>query len=259
MAKAPDPRRAREDAARHRAFFEGIARLADASGLREELAEVCRHLDGADDGDLDVVHRALTDPAWDQAAAAVRVVLARRGLPHQLVAWAMTLGVRGSANPASAYRYLHTHVAPSFDIEDEPLTGQRQLTLRFPIDWSETRIHEWTRFVVTRHRAAHDLGGPKMPTHHGGASIKATSAEAVSAAQRFDEQYAAQLSSGAGRRVVTLKRWLQEFDAWLASQSESQLGTAASLWKLHLRDAVRRGDFLPVTLAYRPRTRRARK
>jgi len=152
------------------------------------------------------------------------------------------------------YEYLNTHVAPSLDVEEEPLTGQKQLVLRVPIDWSAKRIRDWTRLAVSRLRAARDLRGPLMATHRGGATIKATSAEAISAAQRFDEHYVAKLASQPGRRVVALKKWLKEFDSWVA-ENEASLGTASSLWKLHLRDAVRRAEFLPTTLAFRSRTR----
>jgi hypothetical protein len=113
--------------------------------------------------------------------------------------------------------------------------------------------------AIARMRATSMFGEPFMPTTRGGGEIKATRAEAIAAAERFDEQYAAKLESSAGRRAVTLKLWLAEFDVWLASGDEGRFGTASSLWKLHLRDAVRRKKFLPATLAFRARKRRTRK
>jgi len=247
MTEVPAPRRAREDAARYRAFFEAMQRYADKPGLRDELADACGHVTMPNDNG-EVFYWARFDPVGQVAADAVRVVLARQGLPHQLVEWAVTLGVCGAAHPALAHEYLNSHVAPAVAPEREPLTGQPQIVLRVPADWSKRRIDAWLRDALERLAHYKVRGDPVFPRSRGGRPRKLTRDEALALAHEFDEQLSAEWAKQTPPRVDGMGQddWIEAFQSWL-DRNDKPLG-AERMTRTHLRPALDAGDLKLRTL-----------
>ncbi len=257
MAKVPDPRRAREDDARTRAFAEAMQRLADEPGLHEEFADACGHATMAKDGD--VLLWAMCDPAGQKAAAAVRLVLARRGLPLELVPWAVTLGVCGAASPAAAIEYYSRRVAPSDAIEQEPFTGQKQIVLRVPVDWSIRRFDAWVRLTRARFERAEIRGEPLVAQSRAGRTPKLTRDDAIELARRFDTALSAEWARQTPPRTEGMGRdaWIERFQDWLDRVGERH--GAERIVRMHVRPALDARDLTLRTLdvAKRAKVRRS--
>jgi hypothetical protein len=248
MADAPDPRRAREEDARRRAFVKGVRRLAKAPGLRDELAEACGDATMPDEYGGDVVLWSMSDPAGQEAATAVLIVLAKRGLPCEFVPWGLMLGVFGAANPATAYEYLHRRVAPSGTFEREPITGQNQIVLRVPADWSTRRVESWVRLTRAKHEIASVQGAPLIPKPREGRTPKLTRKEAIALALMFDDGLTAEWAKQTPPRVEGMGRvaWTDGFQEWLDRQQERH--SAERMVRTHLLPALDAGRLTLRTL-----------
>jgi hypothetical protein len=245
-AAPPDPRLPSEEDARHRVLVDALAHLASDGSLRDELAEICSRAPAPTDTSQ-IGHWAIWDPAGQKVVARVQRLLAQRGLPPELSEWALTLGVTGTANPALVHGYL-PRVAPAYALETEPLTGQIQIVLRVPLDWSARRVDAWVRRAHARLGQTALRGKPVYEPSQGGRPPKLARAAAIGLARQFDTELKADWERATPRRVAGMGRddWIAEFQNWLDRQFERH--SAEHLWKTSLRGELRAGRMSLSTL-----------
>jgi hypothetical protein len=257
----PDPRRRREDDARSRAFFEAMTQLADDADLREDLAAACGHVTMPNDSGQ-VSFWARWDAEGVKAADAVRCVLLRRRLPLELTDWAVTLGVCGTVNPAAAFEYFNVHVAPVGTIETEPFTGQQQIVLRLPVEWSARRSNAWLVRTLARLRLAKVREFPLVATSAGGPQPKLTRAEALALVREFDKATWREWAQQTPPRVDGMGHdaWIVAFQDWLDDAEHKH--SAEHVMRTHVRPAISEGELtlptLDVALRPRPKPQRRR-
>jgi len=246
-ADVPDPRRPREEDVRIRAFVDAMSKLAADAELCEELAAACGHVKMPNDNGQ-VSFWARWDAEGVKAAGAVRGVLLRRRLPLELTDWAVTLGVCGTVNPAAAYEYFGAHVAPVGTIETEPFTGQRQIVVRVPADWSAKRSNDWLRRTIAQLRRASIHGVPLVATSPGGPPLKLTRTDALALVRKFDQWQRQRWANATPPRVDGMGHddWIEAFQTWLENVGEKH--SAEHLLRTHVRPAIVSGELKLRTL-----------